>query len=384
MVKKIGLGSAALAATVGMASCATIAGIDGDFHLTGSSSTGATGGGGAGGATSSGGAGGSGGTGGTVPCVLDVPPDPPAVADDGGDIEFVTAMHSIDVDEVDFDATRGLDLDGVCTCLNDAPPLCTAVADIVCDGPGGIDNALGIIFAQVKQFSFGLITSGQLGSAANQGYWTSLWRVRGYNGKPDDAKVEVLFYGTQGVAAGMPVPQWDGGDAWPVDEGSLADPLDVDSALIQSSEAYVTGGVLVVRAPTGSIRMRGEVFSMNIVLDDVVTRAKLEPAPGGYRLVDGVIAGKWSQVNAFKGLASIRYSGDMKLCTDDEKYGTVKATFCGKADLRQDGGPGACDMLSFGATFTSDPATLGPIVTPEGPPPNPCAAEKDPSTDSCN
>ena len=33
----------------------------------------------------------------------------------------------------------------------------------------------------------------------------------------------------KGVAAGMPVPQWDGNDAWPVDEGSLVDPLDVES-----------------------------------------------------------------------------------------------------------------------------------------------------------
>lgn len=388
MVKKMWLGGAALGAALlaalGVASCATIAGLDGDFHRDGSGGTGA---GGAstsasGGTTSSGGTGGSGGSTG---CVLDVPPDPPAIADDGGDIEFVTALRTIDVDEADDKATRGLDLDGVCTCFQDAPPSCTPVADVACDGPGGIDNALGVIFNQVKQISFNLITSGQLSAAANQGIWTSLMRVRGYNGKADDAKVEVLSYRTQGVDAGMAVPTWDGNDAWPVDEASLTDPLDLDSAISKSSEAYVTGGVLVVRYPVNRIRIRGDVFSMTIDLVDAVFRANLEAVAGGaYRLTNGVTAGRWPSSNAFEGLASLRYGGSSKLCTDDDQYGAVKATFCGKVDLRADGAAGVCDMLSFGASFTAEPAKLGPIVPAEGPPPNPCAVDKDPSTDTCN
>lgn len=374
MVTKMGLGTALLA-TLGMASCATIVGLDDDYRR------GETGGGGnpaaGGGGTMSGG-GGSGG------CALAVAPDPPAVADDGGAIEFVAALRTIDLDEKDFAVTIGLDLDGVCTCDADTPPSCTPTVETVCDGPGGIDNAVGLIFAQVYDLSSHAITSGQISSAADSGFWTSLLRVRGYNGKPDDAKVEAMIYATQGVNAGMPTPKWNGTDAWPVDASSVADPADLDSALIASTDGYVANGVLVVHIPSERLRMRSPLFAMDLDLSDVVIRAKLEAAAGGYRLIDGVTAGKWPLPNAFPGLASIRYVGGNKLCTDDDDYDAVKTAICGNPDLRADGTTGVCDALSFGAKFTADPAQLGSVVASEGPPDDACGSSVDPTTDNCN
>lgn len=383
-MKKIGVvctTAAALLAAPFSLGCEAITGLDRDYHLGGTG--GATGGAG-GASTTSSSSGGTGGAGGAPGCVHATVPDPPGVADDGGSIEIITAMRSIALDEKDTDVTLGLDLDGVCSCENGEPPTCQQPAGDICDGPGGIDNAVGIIFATVYNLSSQLINSGQISLAANSGDWTNLVRVLGYNGKPDDAKVTAMVYMTQGVNAGMPKPVWDGNDAWPIDDTSLADPLNLDSALIQSTEGYVTGGVLVLRIASEPIRMRGPLFSMDLDLTDVVVRATIEESPAGYKLTNGVIGGKWTLADAFPGLSSIRYAGGSKLCTDDTNYAGVKGALCGNADIRADAAPGVCDTLSFGATFTADPATLGAVVPAEGPPGDPCAMDKDPKTDTCN
>lgn len=379
MVKRyVLLGCAAVLAALGTTSCAALVGLDQPYTETGSGGAGAAGGSGGSGAGSQ-----SGGSGGTSGCVTAGVPDPPAVADDGGDIDFVTALRTINLDEKASDVTLGLDLDGLCTCEANAPPSCTPLVELVCDGPGGIDNAVGILFAGVYDLSSGAITSGQISAAANKGQWTNLMRVRGYNGEPDDAKVEVMLYMTQGVSAGMPEPLWDGNDAWPVDDTSLASAPDLDSAMIQSDDAYVSGGVLVARIANERIRIRSTFMKMDLDLVDVTVRANLEGSAAGYKLTDGVVAGRWPLTSAFPNLASIRYIGDQKLCTGDSDYVAVKLTICGNADLRQDGASGACDMLSFGATFTADPAKLGGVVPAPGPPAEPCDPSEDPSTDSC-
>ncbi len=382
MVNKIGAvcaGIVVLGAALGAASCEAITGLDQDYHLSGTG--GATGGTG-GATTSSGGA--TGGTGGVTGCVHATVPEAPSVADDGGSIDFVTAMRAIGLDEKDFEVTLGLDLDGVCTCEDGAPPTCDQPAGPLCDGPGGIDNAVGIIFATVYDLSSKVISSGQLSAAANAGQWTNLVRVTGYNGKPDDAKVSALIYMTQGVNAGMPKPLWDGNDAWPIDDTSLADPQNPDSALIHTEDGHVTGGVLVLRIASEPIRIRGPLFEMDLDLTDVVVRAKLVADGASYKLTEGVIGGTWTLAKAFPGLGSIRYAGGSKLCTDDANYVGVKSALCGDADIRGDGAAGACDALSFGATFSSDPAKLGGVVPAAGPPADACAADKDPAADGCN
>jgi hypothetical protein len=382
MVTKLGR-CAALFAALGVMGCATIVGLDDDYQHGGGTFGGGSGGGpGSGGTTST-----AAGGGGAMGCVPIVAPGSPGGADDGGNVDFVTALRKIDLDETKSDVTIGLDLDGLCTCQDGGATSCKPLIEKVCDGPGGIDNSLGLIFAKVHEISVGVITSAQISNAADKGSWTSLLRVRGYNGKPDDAKVEALMYTTQGVNAGMPAPKWDGMDAWPIDKASLKSPPNVDSAVTVSTDAYVTNGVLVVHLPKQRLRIRSTLFKMDLELVNVVIQATLKPAVGGYSLTDGVTAGEWSLANAFKDIASIRYAGDTKLCTDDNDFVTVKSVVCANPDLRVDGsgnGSEACDALSFGATFSADPAQLGPIVPDEGPPDNPCAANKDPSTDTCD
>ena len=382
MVTKRMAGLGALVAAACAASCAALAGLDQDFRPAGE-------GGGNGGATtstestSSTSAGGSGGGGEGGGCTLATVPPKPAGADAGGDVTFVTALRSIQLDEKDFDVTLGLDLDGVCSCIAGGEQSCTPYVESVCDGPGGIDNAVGLVFATVHDFASGLFTSAQISKAASDGRWSSLFRVSGYTGEPDDPAVDVKVYLTQGTNAGMPAPLWDGDDAWPVDDTSLAAPPDIESALVVASEAYVAGGVLVARIPSERLRLRSIFFRMDLQLSNVVLRARLEDGPGGYRLADGVIAGHWPLTDVFGGIASIRYTGDNKLCTDDSNYVAVKEVICGNADILLGGGQGTCDTLSFGATFTADPAQLGAVVPAESAPSDPCSPETDPTTDTC-
>lgn len=386
MVKRIATAGAWLV-VVSAVSCASIVGLDGDFHAKENTTTGDSGKSGAAGTGntggSEGGAGSGGDTGGSAPlsCVPDVPPKPPAIADDGN-IEFVTALHKINLDETDPDVRVGLDLDGACTCLNMAPGTCVPKANTVCDGPGGIDNALGSLFSTIYQISFMLITSGQLGSAAGDGLWTNLARVRGYNGTADDAKVDVMMYTTPGFGG---TPAWKGEDAWPVEESSLAKPPDLDTAIAVASEAYVSGGVLVARLPSQTLRIDSPLFKIKLELVDIVMRAKLVSDDDGlWHLTEGVFAAKWPVTNIFEGIASVRYNSGTKLCTDDDKYVTVKTAICGNVDLRLDGAAGACDALSFGVGFESDPVKLGAVVADAPPPMDGCSAATDPTTDTCD
>ena len=374
----VGAGIVVTAAALFAASCESVTGLDKDYHLA----SGTTGGGGA--TTTTTPSGGTGGAGGSTGCAHATVPDAPSIADDGGDLDFVVALHTINLDEKDFNVTLGLDLDGVCTCEDGGPATCDQPAGPLCDGPGGMDNAVGIIFATVYDLSSKVISSGQLSAAANAGQWTSLLRVRGYNGKADDAKVSAMVYTTQGVNAGMPKPVWDGNDAWPIDDTSLSDPQNPDTALIQTMDGYVAGGVLVLKIADHPLRIRGPLFTMDITLKDVIVSGALEPSGASYKLTSGVIGGRWPLASAFPGLASIRYAGGSKLCKDDDNYVGVKSALCGNADLRMDGMAGACDTLSFGATFTSDPAKLGGVVPAAGPPQDGCSPDQDPSTDSCN
>ncbi|MEZ4295779.1 MAG: hypothetical protein R3B70_12440 [Polyangiaceae bacterium] len=320
-------------------------------------------------------------------CILATVPDPPEGVDDGGAIEVVAALRKIDLDEKKPDVTLGLDLDGTCTCFERTRPRRAR--------PWRIWSATGLrrhrqrgradLRGRVRSFRAGRSLPGQISSAASKGQWTILLRLRGYNGEKDDPEGAGDGLPPQGVNAGMPAPVWDGNDAWPVDDTSLKAPPDLDSAVVATEDAYVSGGVLVARFASSLLRIRGTLFSMDLDLIDVVVSAKLEPtASGQYNLTNGVVAGKWPLANAFTGLSSIRYVGGNKLCIGDDNYIAVKSTICGSADLLLAGGEGVCDALSFGVTFASEPAKLGDVVASEGPPSNPCNPDTDPANDVCD
>lgn len=327
------------------------------------------------------GAGGSGGT--PVTCEPAHAPQKPSGATPGGTIEFMTALHTLNLGEGLDGAGIGFDLDDRCTCAPSGPSCAEptwATADH-CDGDGGRDNAIGKTFAAINKLAPGTISSQLINSYINDGSWTLMGRVRGYNGEPDDDQVELALYPALSLPA---APLWDGSDTWPIMMESLGGAqMGPDDAIFVDPNAYVSGGVLVATFPKLTIVLLGQV-RLELRLSKVVTASTITQDAMGYHLTNGALGGQWLLADMFYGLSSLRYGGDNEICVGSGIYYQVRDAFCSFIDLNASGDEtGACDAFSFGMGYTADPAALGPVM-PLPAPPGGCAMGKDPKDDMCN
>lgn len=362
-------------------SCANIAGLDGDRTLgsTSSSSVSSTSSAGGGG----GGQGGSGGEGGQA-CVSVTYPDPPTSGMTGGEIEFTAALRSIDIGDGPNKAELGLDLDGRCTCLGDGPS-CLEPANALdtCDGPGGRDNATGKLFS----FFAALIGQGfgseEFSQDAEVGNFSLLFRVRGYNGMPDDDQVELAMFPSVGIDPGPPL--WDGNDLWPIPEtavlpmGTLEEPAYVDL------KAYVTGNVIVASLPDAGIVLGSGANDITLDITAGLMVGTIVSVGSSYGIRDGLLAGRWKTQDVFNTISKFRDGSDKPICSGQLLYDSLKAQICGNADIYSGLGKPTdpCDALSIALGFTADPGKLGPLVT--GDPLSPgCDPQDDPANDSCD
>jgi hypothetical protein len=314
-------------------------------------------------------------------CGVTFPP-PPAKATPGGAEEFVLAIHSINLGDK---GASGLDLDGVCSCHGDGPSCKEPVQH--CDDMEGRDNAAATLFntltLALQSSNFG---SDFFSARVNDGAWTVLFRVRGYNGEPDDAQVEVNLYPSPGFAGPTPtIPLWDGTDLWQVSATSVSN-MDIDQPLYRDMGAYVAGGVLVASLPEAEVTLAGSETTISIHLTGAGILAKISKDAqfGGVRATDGLILGRWKLSDAFASVASYRDESSMPICTTNTFYPTIKTLICQSADILAGQGTPAspCDAMSFGVGFTADPAKLGSVTQPPAPSPG-CAAGTDPGADGC-
>jgi hypothetical protein len=364
-----------LLTTTFLLGCHALAGIEGDF-------TEASGGGAAGAAGS-----GPGSTGGAPPtCVPKVPP-PPVASDDTTETSFVVAIRSVDFGE-DAGVPQGFDLDGRCTCGPEAKPSETypsscklpADSESVCDGEDGIDGQNARLFSQFARTGF---SSEQMSNGAENGFWSVLFRIEGYNGTPNDDSVRASLYNAVPRAEG---PLWDGTDTWDVDPSGLADGVSVDQPLLTTESAYVVDGQLVVSLDASPLfftdGINGGILAVGLVSSFIV--ARIEDGPFGLRLVDGMLAGKWPVEAIFDSLDAFRPDG-AAVCTNDFAFLFFKTVLCNSLDMNA-GAPNPvepCDAISFGLTFESEFARLGTVgevpTLPQG-----CPPETLPSTASCD
>lgn len=320
--------------------------------------------------------------GGPTGCMAATYPDPPGGTDDGKDVgSIVVALHTVDVG--DMATTPGFDLDHACTCTEDAGPTCVGPGSptLYCDAPGGIDNQTAKIF-KLLQIPLG---SGSIGSQAftnkiNDGRWTLLIKIDGYNGEPDDPEVQVSLYSPLGLGA---PPKWDGTDSWPV----LSTAFDANGdPVYKATGAYVHDHVLVAAIPTIPMHFAGLTEQITVTVSTAVLTATLAKLPGTFRLVNGTVAGRWAITDVFQALSSYRDGNDMPLCTDAAlAYTTLKSAVCSDADILVDDTrpkSSPCDALSFGMGFSADPALIGPKAPPPTPSPG-CPMATDPAYDSC-
>jgi len=317
-----------------------------------------------------------------------VPPTASNVTGAGDDIEFVTAIRTIDLDEEDDTPRFGYDIDGKCTCTLDGPsckrPAYVDVKKETCDDVRGIDNGAGVAFARINALAAGAISSVLINQGAAQGLWSLLIRVSKYSGTPNDDRVTVALHETPGMIA----PAWNGTDVWPVSNASVDG--SIDKPIIVDDEAYVRDGLLVARLPGMRMRFRGEQVDLVISAISVTLTARIVDAGGGtFRLTEGTMAGKWTHAALFDALDGFRYGlgGTNKLCRGEIVYIQVKNMFCSATDVReaegQNDGTEFCDAISLGLRFDTERAALGAIADPAPPPDGSCDPGSEPGSDSC-
>ena len=364
-----------------------------------------------GGGSGVGGTGGSpsaGGMGGMV-CGSKQWPGPPAMGDpSSGDVEVVVALRSLDFGEGDLAGGPkvGFDLDGRCSCADDGPTCVTPEpAKQSCDGPMGIDNGIAELFAAAAVFEDNF-TSTYHSARAEQGAWSILVRIRGYNGEANDDQIEVAMFPSGGLGedpchAGGP-PAWDGSDAWPVMTTALEEPLggggsssgaggcgsaepagySLEAPRYVDMAGYVIDQVMVASLPEAGISLSGD--GSGIVLTGGFLTGRLEQMGGAWHLRDGTLAGRWPLSEVFETLGKLGSNG-MPICTDDSTYQLIRDAVCAKRDITAGlGGPTApCDAVSFGMDFEAEPAQLGIIYDPGDGSVGSCPPGTDPAEDTC-
>lgn len=307
-------------------------------------------------------------------------PDPPGGADQPINNTFVVAIRSIDMGEGQT-SPPGYDLDHQCTCFNDAGPTCVPRLP-TCDAPDGVDNAAAKLINLITA-STG-VGSSYWSTKANEGSWSLLIQISGYNGLPDDPAVDVTIFASPGM--GTLTPKWDGTDAWPVSATSV-EGGDVTKPLFKSAGAYVANKVLVAATPSVGFTVAGTNERITINLTGGVITGTLDDPGTGFRISDGIIAARWHEPDIFAALSSYRSNGGDAFCTDSTiAYNTAKATICNSLDILEDGsGPKSlpCDSLSMGIGFKAEPAKLGAVTTPPVPTPG-CPMATDPQFDNCS
>jgi hypothetical protein len=276
----------------------------------------------------------------------------------------------------------GYDVDGVCTCDPTPTESCAVRRGSTtphCDADGGRDNALTELLRTLQpllQFDILDYTNERIRTAA-VGF---LFKVTNYNGKLDDAEVDVAAYGSLGPAvvddqqdAGYSkyYPRFDDGgvDTWSLDRTTLED----EATLLPRirGKAYVSGGVIVLSSL--------EVLEFPLISDaktkfngGVITgRIQLAPNGQGSPKIDSlVLAGRWHTTDLLTALGRTEdpRSPPKGLCEDPTYTLLAKGFVCPRADVASfpasDNKNEACEAVSVGIGFEMVPALLGPPVDP--------------------
>ena len=287
------------------------------------------------------------------------------------------------------DGTVGFDLDGTCTGQGQAPscrlPTWAVNHD---DGPDGRDNVL----SELPTTADGGMGNNQSNAFIEQGFLTTVLRIRNYNGLPSDGRIDVeLFAATRATGDHNSVsnpPHWDGADVWnPLVEWTSQGATNTDGgttevvARYRSDRAYVNNHILVAH-------FEEALGADTLLFYDQVFQARIERAGmTSWTLRDGVSAGRLpiDQI-----LAALQFTPDgttgLPTCTDSPSYPATKKAVCSQVDIRYaDNDPSApCDAASWAWKFETGPAILSNNVNPvRGSDYNRCPKETLPAFDSC-
>lgn len=301
------------------------------------------------------------------------PPTRPSADDPGGaDTEFVTVLTGLDFG-LDAGASRSFDLDDRCTCPDEESCKPAPGAAKHCDDDAGRDNAGGPLLAKFAALSSQFDPNG-VNTRISKGGNTLIFRVRHWNGLPNDTSVELAVFISRGTLplddAGVgPVPKYDGTDQWAIDSASLVGGVAPPYVATYSDvNAYVVGGVLTATLDF-PLSLGGGYANSFFSLSGARVVGLLEKLAAGYHLKDARVVGRWGSRSL---LTSMQVAQDPLnkndyLCGKNLTYQTLKSEICKAADLaslpQNDNSGAACDAMSLSLSFQSEPAQLGPAVT---------------------
>ncbi len=319
-------------------------------------------------------------------------PPPRPMVEEGEGAEVVFGLKEFRLDQSgDLWRTIGFDLDNICS--NPPDPIVECVpkrfpaAQPQADGDRGTDNAFGASLYPLVKLALPDLEAVSRQSAED-GVGVVTLRVRGWNGTPDDNRVEVAVsqsvdgtVGTGDTPPGVsvvdfelrntddgelaPTPAWDGRDwFWLREESFFMG--DTDRPRIVDDNAYVANGELVVRLPDRvAINFSGPENGVSIRLTDATIVANITEGAG----FPVTIAGRWGVLDLLEVAASVG------ICEGSTEYDLYLRQLESIADIRSTPGTGGegveCDALSFGITFNGYPIRIA--GTSEGRPvPNAC------------
>lgn len=305
-------------------------------------------------------------------CAHAVPPGPPGTDDtaDAGDasVDIVLAMSTMDLGQNSasaFDPNHplGFDLDGVCTCFEDAGGSCTGVQSI-CDTAGGRDESANAVLAALAVDPS--LSQAGLQASLSAGQFGMLLHIHGYNGLANDQSVIVEYFPSGGTEVDA------GSTQWTVTSGSVFNgkPGAWVSNYLDTT-AYVNDYVLVSHLDSFPLLVVPNLGNNNpITLDlaDVVVAAPLVQVGGSWAIQDGGVGARWPTSYALYDLHTILDLGGQALCGMDSTYLTLVSHICDAVDIAasaaQDDAGTACGALSLGIGFGAVPAVMGDTYDP--------------------
>lgn len=310
-------------------------------------------------------------------------PEVPAQDDDGGtDRTVYLAFNNVDFGDHANLGTKpvtGLNLDHACTCP--MPETCTPRVNDAghCDIEAGIDNGANTLLSFYATFQSPL--DDLVNAEISAGNFSMLLRIAKYNGLANDSDVELSFFTSSGTPvddAGVhALPVYDGGGVWELDptstyggDGGAAIPK------YKAEHAYVSHHVLVADMGNFPISFGGfgdgTGINVGLKLDMkmngvVITGTLADDGAGGFRIDDGVLAGRWSTRSIILAIGSLpsQLTVGKKICEDTIAFPKLRDLVCGAADIAFDRThdstqpPWACNAVSVGMRFTSSPVVFG-------------------------
>jgi hypothetical protein len=308
----------------------------------------------------------------SMACIGVVPPSAPTSNTTSQSITFVTALRTLWYSSDTDAGSLGFNLDHDCTCEGEppGPPSCQNDASPpTCDSDGGRDIAGNTLLTEVDGVLGGRTVSATFDSKIQNGQFTVIFEIGGYDLGADDEEVTVTAYVSGGLAipdGGSNVPKWDGTDVWTVDPRSVSSAMPSDAGWeyvpIYVGKGYVKDGTLVSKL--GSVSLG--IGQGSISLSDTVLVASIQPdfVTGGQRLT-GQIAGRVSVGSIFSVASTFPdpvIDGGY-LCGDDPTFQTIRSVVCASADIMADAAADNagqdCNAISLSFGFTATRVVVG-------------------------